>query len=335
MRYSFLFLLLAAFPWSLRAEERWLSIPAGEGPGQGKHVVLISGDEEYRSEEALPQLAKILARHHGFRCTVLFAIDPKDGTINPYVRNNIPGTELLASADLMIIATRFRELPDEQMKPIDDYVKSGKPVIGLRTATHAFQFSGKQPSSYQQYSFNSKEWPGGFGKQVLGETWVAHHGRHGVQGTRGILAPGAEQHPILRGIASGDIFGPTDVYTVKLPLVEDATPLVLGEVTETLKPDSPGVKGKLNDPMLPVAWVRKLECGPNKYARVFTTTLGASEDLLSEGTRRLLVNASYWAVGLEESIPPRSKVDLVGKYQPSPFKFEGHVRGKKPVDYAD
>src|SRR4029077_19657060 len=104
---------------------------------KGKHIVLVSGDEEYRSEEGLPQLGKILAKRHGFTCTVLFAIDPKDGTINPNV-SNIPGLEALTTADLMIILTRFRDLPDEQMKHIIDYVESGRPIIGLRTATHAF-----------------------------------------------------------------------------------------------------------------------------------------------------------------------------------------------------
>src|SRR5580698_1774947 len=125
----------------------------GDGPGKGKHIVLISGDEEYRSEEGLPQLGKILAKHHGFKCTVLFAIDPKDGTINPNVNNNIPGLEALKDADLMIIATRFRNLPDEQMKHIVDYVESGKPVIGMRTATHAFNIPGGK--TYSKYSNGS------------------------------------------------------------------------------------------------------------------------------------------------------------------------------------
>ena len=191
-------------------------------PGEGKQVVLISGDEEYRSEEALPQLAKILAKHHGFACTVLFAVG-KDGTIDPNRQDNIPGLEALRKADLMIIATRFRDLPDDQMKEIVDYVESGRPVIGLRTATHAFSIKGGK-KAYSRYSFNSKEWDGGFGRQVLGETWVNHHGNHGVEGTRGIIAPGAEGHPILRGIKDGDITGPTDVYTVRLPLPGDSKP---------------------------------------------------------------------------------------------------------------
>jgi hypothetical protein len=95
----------------------WVVSEGSDGPGKGKHVVLVSGDEEYRSEEALPQLAKILATHHGFKCTVLFAVG-KDGTIDPNRSDNIPGLEALRTADLMIIATRFRDLPDDQMKKV-------------------------------------------------------------------------------------------------------------------------------------------------------------------------------------------------------------------------
>src|SRR5713226_701514 len=80
----------------------------GDGPGKGKHIVLVSGDEEYRSEEALPQLGKILAKRHGFKCTVLFAIDRKDGSINPNQNDNIPGLEALKTADMLVIFTRFR-----------------------------------------------------------------------------------------------------------------------------------------------------------------------------------------------------------------------------------
>src|SRR6476646_12110215 len=110
-------LLFVLSPLAARAADdpKWLVFEGKEGPGKGKQIVLISGDEEYRSEESLPQLAKILAKHHGFKCTVLFSIDPKDGTINPNVNNNIPGLEALQTADLMIIFTRFRNLPDEQM----------------------------------------------------------------------------------------------------------------------------------------------------------------------------------------------------------------------------
>src|SRR5690606_17307136 len=104
-----------------------------QGPGQGKHIVLISGDEEYRSEEGLPQLGKILAERHGFTCTVLFSINPETGSIDPNYVGNIPGLEALDSADLMILQTRMRILPDEQMQHADAYLKAGKPVLGLRT----------------------------------------------------------------------------------------------------------------------------------------------------------------------------------------------------------
>src|SRR5690349_7724093 len=120
------------------AADPWVVYEGGDGPGKGKHIVLVSGDEEYRSEEALPQLGKILAKQHGFKCTVLFAIDKKDGTINPDVRNNIPGLDALKSADLMVIATRMRDLPDDQMKSIVEYLDAGKPIVAMRTATHAF-----------------------------------------------------------------------------------------------------------------------------------------------------------------------------------------------------
>ncbi|MGB9606723.1 MAG: hypothetical protein ACPL88_12680, partial [Bryobacteraceae bacterium] len=174
-------------------EDPWLVIEGGAGPGRGKHIVLVSGDEEYRSEEALPQLAKILALRHGFRATVLFAINPDDGTINPDHRDNIPGLERLRSADLMVIFVRFRDLPDPQMKHIVDYVESGKPIVGMRTATHAFDL--KSSATYARYSWQSREWEGGFGRQVLGETWIRHHGKHGKQSTRGILVPEQRDHP--------------------------------------------------------------------------------------------------------------------------------------------
>ncbi|MHC5543525.1 hypothetical protein ACYOEI_35325, partial [Singulisphaera rosea] len=221
--------LIASETTTARAEG--IVYEGSEGPGRGKHVVLVSGDEEYRSEEALPQLGKILAKRHGFKCTVLFAIG-KDGTIDPNRSDNIPGLEALDSADLMVIATRFRNLPDDQMKHIVDYVEAGKPVIGMRTATHAFDLKGEK--AYLKYSWDSKHpgFEGGFGRQILGETWIRHHGDHGKQSTLGVIAKGQEGHPILRGIKSGDIWGSTDVYGVRLPLPGDSQPLVLGEVLQ-------------------------------------------------------------------------------------------------------
>jgi type 1 glutamine amidotransferase len=309
-----------------------LTLEAGDGPGKGKHVVLVSGDEEYRSEEALPQLGKILAKRHGFKCTVLFAIDPKTGTIDPNKNDNIPGLEALRTADLMVIATRFRKLPDDQMKEIDDYVESGRPIIGMRTATHAFALGGD--SGFKKYDWNpgNKEWPGGFGRQVLGETWINHHGNHGSQSTRGTIAKGQEKHPILRGIRDGDIWGPTDVYGVRLPLPGDSTPLVLGEVLDGMTPESKPTVGKKNDPMMPVAWTKTYTGTAGKPARVFTTTMGAATDLENAGVRRMLVNACFWAVGREDKISEKTDVGLVGPFKPRPFRFGGAAKGVKPAD---
>jgi len=319
---------------SSRAEQAWIVLDGGDGPGKGKHIVLVSGDEEYRSEEALPQLAKILSKHHGFKCTVLFAIDRDSGEINPNVNDNIPGLEALATADLMIIFTRFRNLPDDQLAHVVDYVNSGKPMIGLRTATHAFNLAGK--SKFKNYTWMSKEegWDGGFGRQVLGETWISHHGSHGKQSTRGIIAEDQRSHPIVRGIKDGDIWGPTDVYGVTLPLPGDSKPLVLGQVLEGMQAEDKPVEGKQNEPMMPVAWIKTYTGSKGKTNRIFTTTMGASQDLESAGLRRLLVNATYWGLGWEEKITPDSNVDIVGEFHPTPFKFNGYVKGKKPADYA-
>jgi hypothetical protein len=309
-----------------------LVLPGGKGPGAGKRIVLVSGDEEYRSEEALPQLARILSARHGFDCTVLFAIDPKDGSINPEVTSNIAGVEALDSADLLVIFTRFRDLPDAQMKHFVDYFDSGRPIVAIRTATHAFDL--KSSPTYRRYSWNNKESDGGFGRQILGETWIDHHGRHKVQSTRAVNAPGAERNPILRGIPSGSIWVPTDVYKVRLPLPGDSQPLLLGEVLQGMNPSDPPAAGKQNDPMMPVAWTKSYTAANGRSGRVFTTTMGSSQDLLNEAFRRLLVNACYWAVGREKRIPEKSNVDLAGSYSPLPFQFGGHAKGVTPESLA-
>ncbi len=323
---------LATVP--VAAEEPWVVYEGKEGPGLGKHIVLISGDEEYRSEEALPQLGKILAVHHGFKCTVLFAVDPKSGEIAPNNQKNIPGTEALKTADLMIVALRFRNLPDEQMKNIVDYVEAGKPVVGMRTSTHAFNIPGGQTYSKYSNSYGGDDYKDGFGRQVLGEKWISHHGHHGHEASLGLIAKGQAEHPILRGIKDGDIFGPTDVYRVRLPLPGDSKPLVMGQVLSGMEPDSgpakPSEDGKdKNDPMMPVAWTKSYKDG-----RIFTTTMGAANDMPSEGLRRLLVNASYWCVGLEAKIPKSSCVDVVGEFKPSNFGFNGYIKGVKPSAHA-
>jgi type 1 glutamine amidotransferase len=326
-----LFFLVVTSIGQAHGADPWIVLEGSDGPGRGKHIVLISGDEEYRSEEALPQLAKILATHHGFKCTVLFAIDPKTGLVNPMQKDNIPGLEALSTADLMIIFTRFRDLPDEQMKHIVDYVESGRPIIGVRTATHAFQIP--RGKTFSRFGFDNREWDGGFGRQVLGETWLNHHGKHGTQSTRGIVAEGMDEHPIARGIDDGDIWGPTDVYGVTLPLPGDSKPIILGQVLTGMKADDKPVEGKQNNPMMPIAWTKTYTGKAGKPARVFTSTIGASQDIQSEGVRRMFVNASYWALGIEDKLPAKAKVDIVGEFRPSRFAFKGFVKDRRPEDY--
>ena len=321
---------LAVWPGSpANAEDPWVVYEGDDGPGKGKHVVLISGDEEYRSEEALPQLGKILAVHHGFKCTVLFAVDPATGEIAPNNRENIPGLESLKTADLMIIATRFRDLHDEQMKLFVDYVEAGRPIIGMRTATHAFNIKGGKTYAKYGNGYGGEDYKGGFGRQVLGEKWISHHGHHKHESTRGIIAEGAKDHPIVRGIKDGDIWGPTDVYGVRLPLPGDSKPIIMGQVLAGMNPDDEPVEGKKNDPMMPVGWTKTYKDG-----RVFNTTMGSSTDLENEGVRRMLVNAAYWCAGMEDKTPEKSCVDIVGEFEANPYGFNGYKKGVKPSDHA-
>jgi len=307
------------------AGDPWLVFPGGEGPGKGKHVVLISGDEEYRSEEALPMLGRMLAERQGFKCTVLFAIDKKSGEINPNEQGNIPGLEALETADVMVLGLRFRGLPDDQMKFFADYLEAGKPIIGLRTSTHAFKF-GKD-SKYAKWSFNSKEWSGGFGRQVLGETWISHHGHHGKESARGVVAKGAGDHPLLRGVE--DVWGPSDVYGIK-QLPADAKVLLDGQVLSGMKPDDGPVEGKKNDPMMPVAWIRERPMENGRTQMVVCTTMGAATDFVAPGLRRFVANSVFHACGLE--VPAEMNVEIVGDYQPSNFGFNGGKKGVKVDD---
>lgn len=308
-------------------DDQWVVYEGKEGPGKGKHIVFVTGDDEYRSEEGMPQLAKILAMHHGFKCTVLFAIDPKDGTIKPDHQTNIPGTHLLNDADMMVLFTRFRHLPDEQMKPIIDFANSGKPMMGLRTATHGFNYKN-QDSPYAKYHWQSKAPKGGFGQLVFGDTWVNHHGHHKSESTRGVINDEHADHEIVQNCQ--DVWGPTDVYGINKLKPTDKV-LLWGQVLVGMKPDDKPVEGKKNDPMMPLAWIRDYEGETGKTSRVFCTTMGSSTDLQSEGLRRLLVNGCYW--GMKLKVPAKAKVEIVGEFKPTAYGFGSYVKGVKPADH--
>jgi len=324
------FLLFIEVPNIYAQNKEWLHFKPESNKAVGKKIVLISGDEEYRTEESMPMLAKILTTHHGFETVVLFSINPNTKEIDPEYQKNIPGLVSLKDADLMIIGTRFRALPDSQMVYIDEYLKAGKPVMGFRTATHAFNFAQDLPTSYRHYSYNNKDevWKGGFGGLVLGETWVNHHGIHGKEGTRALINElESLPNPILKGVK--DIWGYSDVYGIKNSL-SDATILLLGQPTEGMTSDTPINMSKST---MPIAWTRSYKIPSGKAGKVFVTTMGSSVDFLSKDLRRLLVNATYWSLGQEEKISEDYCVDPVDTFAPTMFGFGTHKKGIYPKDY--
>lgn len=326
--------LLVAFLFSVQLacaqqNDQWLSFEP-EDPN-GTHIVLVSGDDEYRSEEALPMLAKILTEHHGFKTTVLFAIDPETGEIKPDHQTNIPGLEHLRSADLMVLFTRFRELLDDQMEYFEEFLQEGKPIVAMRTSTHAFHFERNPDSRFAKYTTWSdvEGWEGGFGRQILGETWINHHGDHGSEGTRA-LPDGRKvnaEHPVLQNIS--DIWTPTNVYEVG-ELEGENEILLWGQSTTKKTADSPVNWEK---PIMPVAWTREYSVENGATGKVFTTTMGSSVDFENEDMRRLIVNASYWALGMTDDLPETVDVDIIGEYNPTMYGFDEFIEGLRPSDY--
>ena len=311
-----------------------ISYPAKPGPGQGKHIVFLSGDEEYRSEEGLPMLAKILSQRHGFKATVLFSVDP-DGTINPKNGKSLSDSAALDTADAIVMLLRFRAWSDADMARFEKYLNAGKPIVALRTSTHAFNGFPKG-SPWESWNYNNQ---GGFGKRVLGETWLTHWGKHKSEATRGQIEPSQRGNPLLSGVTS--LFGETDVYEAYPPA--DATILVRGLVLAGMTPDAAPadyrkprstdkVEQGVNDPAMPVVWTRMNKNANGTTNRVFTTTMGAATDMENESVRRLLVNAVYW--GLNMKVPSKANVTYVDEYKPSFYGFDGFRNGLHASDFA-
>jgi hypothetical protein len=296
------------------------------GAGKDIHIVFIASDHEYRSEETLPALARILARHHGYKCTVLFGVDDQ-GVIKPG-HSNVPGLEALETADLMVIFTRFQNWPDDQMKHFVDYLKRGGPIVGLRTSTHGFKIPSG--STFAKYSngYGGDEYKDGFGRQILGEKWAGHYGGNHRSSVRLDIVPEQSKHPILRGVKKmwvqcggyrADPLKPSTVLAMAQPLVG-------------MEPDSEA------DPKLPPvagAWIRSYSSASGKQGRVFTSTYGASNDIENDDFRRMLINACFWAVGLEDEIKPDANVRFVGPYNATWRRGRGRRQaGLKPQDMA-
>ncbi|HQX53021.1 MAG TPA: ThuA domain-containing protein, partial [Planctomycetaceae bacterium] len=295
------------------------------GPGLGKHIVFLAGDHEYRSEETLPELARILAKHHGFKCTVLFNVDKETGEIVPG-NSNMPGMEALDTADLAVVFLRFQNFPEEQMKHLDDYLNRGGPVIGLRTATHAFKMKDTEPFSKYSYDYKGEDYELGFGHQVLGQTWVGHYGQNHQQSTRNTIIDGKQSHPILRGVK--DIWVQAGGYVGK-PV--DGEILTMAQPLNGMTPDSPVDETK---PPQSSEWTRTYKSKSGKVGRVFTSLYGTPEDLLNDGYRRMLVNACFWALGLEDSIKSDANIAFVGPFNPNTFGNGSYAKGIKPEVYA-
>ena len=307
------------------ADTQSLVYEGGRGVGNGKHIVFLAGDHEYRSEETSPALARILAKHHGFKCTVLFNIDPESGEIVAG-NSNMPGLDALDSADLAVVFLRFQNFPVEQMQHFDDYLKRGGPVVGLRTATHAFRMKSDEP--FSKYSFDAKtdDYELGFGHQVLGQTWVGHYGRNHKQSTRISVIDGKENHPILKGVK--DIWVQAGGYVGK---PTDGEILTMAQPLNGMTPDSPVDETK---PPMPSEWTRTYKSPSGREGRVFTSLYGTPEDILNDGYRRLLVNGCFWALGMENAIEPDAEISFVGPFKPNTFGNGSHARGIKPSAYA-
>jgi hypothetical protein len=232
-----------------------------EGSCKGKHIVFLAGDHEYRSEETLPALARILAQHHRFKCTVLFNMDEAAGEV-ARGNSNMPGMEALESADLAVVFLRFQDFPKDQMKHFEAYLNRGGPIVGFRTTTHAFKIGG---GGHARYSFVYKgdNYNLGFGHQALGQTWVGHYGTNHSQGTRITAIPEKDSQPILRGVES--VWVHAGGYVGK-PV--DGEILTMAQLLYSMTSDSTADEKK---PPMPSAWTRTYKSPSGNEARVFTT----------------------------------------------------------------
>ncbi len=286
------------------------------------HVVFVTGDEEYRSEESMPMLGRILHRDYGFDVTVCYALD-KDGTINPNILESITGLDAVNSADLLVMFTRFRKLPDDQLQRIVRYAESGKPMVGFRTATHAFRYD-KGP----QATAMNEAWP----IKVFGQKWITHHGHFGdghEELTEVSINPEFKDHPILRGVTPFRAY--SWLYHVEGGgdhLSGNCQRLLFGKALKT------GHEKELaRYPITnPVAWIKTADGQTGLPGRVFFTTLGHPFDFTREPMRKLALNGILWALGKEDRIPSGgAKCDMVDVYEPNNSGFgDKFKRGRKP-----
>jgi hypothetical protein len=297
------------------------------GPGKGKHILFVASDHEYRGEETCPAIARILAKRYGFKCTVLFG-QTSEGVIKPG-SSFIPGIEATDDADMLFLFLRFVHPDDAWMAKFEAYLKRGGPVLGLRTTTHAFN-GLKGSYAYHNYNCRDKDFVGGFGRQVLGETWnpklgAGHYGSNHKYATAMHVAPEQTTHPVMRGVT--DMHAMAGAYSaVPMP---NSTILATNQVLKSMKVGAAPIVEKKPQP---AAWVRNYSFKGGKEGRAFCSTQGASEDILSEGVRRMIINATLWCMGMEDAIKADADVSFIGPYNPTTFSFKPSVKDAKPGD---
>lgn len=232
-----------------------------------KHIVFVDGEDEYKSEVTLPALAQEVAQDHGARVTILKS---EPDPTNP---SDIPGLEALESADLAVFYLRFRTLPSHQIEMIERYLKAAKPVVGLRTTTHAFRY----PDDHPLVSWNS------FGETVLGAPWIYHYGHD--SSTDVVLREDAADHRIVQGLPKA--------FHVRSWLYQVQPDYPPASAKRLLNGISVGPSSRSERQVNPVAWTFTHPWG----GRVFTTTMGHPDDFEVVAFRRLVINAMHWALG--------------------------------------
>ncbi|HEX6963959.1 MAG TPA: ThuA domain-containing protein [Lacipirellula sp.] len=273
---------------------------AAQPPAKTTKVVFVTGDDEYASELSMPMMALILANHHGMTPFVLYAVNDKDER-DPHGQS-IPGLHLLRDADVAVFFMRWRALPEDQLDEIIKYAESGKPMIGIRTTSHAFKYDGPP----------GDKWNAEFAERWFGQSWIEHYGHN--NSTLARVVDEQADHPILRGV-DDEFWAHSWLYVQNKgddKLANDVTVLMEGDA---ILGSEPG--GEKFGNAEPLAWTREIKLDDGGTQRTFYTSLGHPRDFENEDVRKLLVNAIYWSLGREEDIPEDgAKVDVIGEYTP-------------------
>ena len=266
------------------------------------HAVFLIGDREYRSEESMPMLARILKNRHGFDVTLCFSLN-EDGVIDPNRPYYFQGIEALADADLMVVYMSWRQPTPGQLGYITDFLMSGGAVVGFRPTVLTFEFPADHPNA----ALNT-EWP----HEVLGLRWISHHGS--ANSTDAFLVEDQKHHPVLRGVQP--FHARSWLYHSADHLHANAQPLMYGRAVRGAQPGGE----HFSDPQ-PVAWMHQREPAYGA-GRSFFITLGNPEDFAEESMRRLSLQGMFWALGREDEIPRQGlDVDLLMEYRPHPSGF--------------